>query len=312
MEKPMRPMTTPSDRDRIRDALLQHPELLERLRNMVRKSVPEIDVDDVFQTSWVKAREAKDLPLEQGPCIGFVLTIGHHTVVDYWRKRGGSREMPVEDLEYVAAACPQESISARLLVQKFAADEDMDEDRWQTFVWLARTSIGETVQKIADEMDIDYFVVHKRISKLKKDLRQKAIVWGGGIAFVALLVGTIWFYVLRPKPEIAHDKEKPAPTLNELAPSAPPMLPPPPPELSPAMRARTLRALAYRDCVDVAWASCLQLLNEAKAIDPDGEKDPLVKAARSDATEGVKHGSKTWMLGHAQPYEKEAAPPLDP
>jgi aminoglycoside phosphotransferase (APT) family kinase protein len=50
-----------------------------------------------------------------------------------------------------------------------------------------------------------------------------------------------------------------------------------------AVRAATLRREA-RDAYDTkAWAACLEKLNEAQALDPEGDNDPDVQALRRRA-----------------------------
>ena len=308
IEKPFRPMAAATQDDR--DALLRDPELLDALRSVVKKSIPEQDVEDVFNAVWIEARESKDLPLERGPCKGFLIVLGQRRVVDYWRARGRSLEEATDQIEYVAAACPQDAVEARDLYTKLA--NDTDPDKRQTFWWLARRAMGEEIRKIAREADLDYDVVRKRMETLRAELKGKALLWAAAVAVLAIVVGSAWL-IFRPKQQIAHDKEQqPAPTLNETAPTAPlpPPAPPAPPPLSPAEQAHQLRSFAYRECVADFWRECLAELDQAKQIDPDGEKDPLVKAARKDATEGLKHDPKLWGAPRNRPYEQAAAPPI--
>ena len=51
--------------------------------------------------------------------------------------------------------------------------------------------------------------------------------------------------------------------------------------------AHALRRQAFRSCVALNWYTCLEDLDLAREIDPAGEGDPLVKAARADAADAI-------------------------
>lgn len=50
-----------------------------------------------------------------------------------------------------------------------------------------------------------------------------------------------------------------------------------------AARARDLRAEARDDCAAKSWATCLEKLDEARALDPDGDESPEVQSLRRAA-----------------------------
>jgi hypothetical protein len=54
----------------------------------------------------------------------------------------------------------------------------------------------------------------------------------------------------------------------------------PPREPTPEERAAKLREDAYASCRDTLWAQCRNRLDEAQKLDPAGEADPRVQAAR--------------------------------
>jgi hypothetical protein len=63
-------------------------------------------------------------------------------------------------------------------------------------------------------------------------------------------------------------------------------------------RAGTLRTDAFGACDDGYWALCNDKLDEAQKLDPGGEGDPRVQAARKAAYEGT----------HARPDGKDKTP----
>ena len=76
-------------------------------------------------------------------------------------------------------------------------------------------------------------------------------------------------------------------------------------EIDPVDRARALRGLAFRDCLDQRWRDCLDGLQLARELDPDGDRDPAVQAARLDALTGVE--AKTdYRPEHARAYASKA------
>jgi hypothetical protein len=71
-------------------------------------------------------------------------------------------------------------------------------------------------------------------------------------------------------------------------PWSPPNATPSPQELAAAMRAE-----AFAACDAQTWDECTRKLDEASAIDPAGEADPRVTAARKAVTDGTqKHDDK--------------------
>jgi len=50
--------------------------------------------------------------------------------------------------------------------------------------------------------------------------------------------------------------------------------------------AEQMRFAAFRACDNGEWQRCLDLLDQARAIDPQGDSDPLVRFAREKATKG--------------------------
>jgi hypothetical protein len=62
---------------------------------------------------------------------------------------------------------------------------------------------------------------------------------------------------------------------------------PPPRQPSPQELAAKVRDEAYVSCEDGLWGQCERQLNEAQKMDPGGESDPRVKAARKAVQDGT-------------------------
>jgi hypothetical protein len=70
--------------------------------------------------------------------------------------------------------------------------------------------------------------------------------------------------------------------------------PPPPvahlrPDDTPAAHAAALRRDAVEACEARSWKTCLDRLDEARALDPSGDENPEVQALRHAAAQGVGH-----------------------
>jgi hypothetical protein len=192
----------------------------------------------------------------------------------------GGSSMPAADL------IEHHNLFTRIVV-------DLPTSHLQTLEWLARTVMGDSFAEIAREASLHEDVVRKRVHTLHR----RIIAAAAAFAFV-LVLGGFW-YALRPKPPIA-DHPKPEPTTmaparpasstqppqSQLEPEPQPSAPAPqtPHEMAAPFREEGLAACAKRD-----WATCLTSLERAKEIDPDGDPDPAVQAARKKAVQATKH-----------------------
>ena len=112
----------------------------------------------------------------------------------------------------------------------------------------------------------------------RERVRSRWVVWAAAACVVAAvvllaLVGRREVVAWWHRGEIAPDRER-APRRQEA-----------PVEDS---RAVALRTAAFAACERKEWLECLDKLEDAKAIDPAGDRDPRVEKARGDATEGLR------------------------
>jgi hypothetical protein len=104
----------------------------------------------------------------------------------------------------------------------------------------------------------------------------------GPVAIAAVLVlgGGVVVALMNSAAIVAYLKGEPIrPDLPWTPPSATP---------TPEQRAAALRSEAYAACVAEKWDECGRKLEEAKVLDPAGDEDPQVTAARKAAAEGAK------------------------
>lgn len=242
-----------------------HQVLGEDLRNalvaMVRKRVPESDVEDVVQATLAEAVESRHAPDDPEQLRRWIFGVARHKVVDLHRRRGRESFDVPEDL----AEGPAPHAEADLL--RWAEKRlPPGEEPQKTLEWMLREGDGEKLESIAESEKVPAPRVRQRVSRLRRHLKAN---WQREVALLAAVgvVITLAILVLRkPEPEpIAHD---------------PKALPAEP-------EAARLRKEAFAACDAKAWFSCLEGLDAAKRLDPAGDQAPAVAAARRAAEKAI-------------------------
>jgi hypothetical protein len=113
------------------------------------------------------------------------------------------------------------------------------------------------------------------------------------------------YVIFHPRPEQLLAFDEPGPVaLNEPAVSTHVREP------DPKDWAQVLRGEAFRACMDNKWDECLDGLDAASELDPSGDSDPIVAAARKDANDGnsanLKPGS-LWRPPVVRAYASRAS-----
>lgn len=252
--------------------LLGDPALRRALSDFVRRRVPASDVDDVVQTVLVDALAAPNAPTDPRELTRWMLGVARHKVADLHRR--AHREPPAEHAELEAVPAPIEELELARWAEEQAGSS---RDAKQTLAWMAREGEGEKLEAIATDEQVPAARVRQRVSRMRRWMKER---WLAELAAVAALgiVALVGWWILRrgDRPEA-----NPVP-----APSAPivPILPEPPSSLD---RARALRADALEKCKREEWAGCLEGLDQARGLDPVGDQEPAIGAARSQARDGL-------------------------
>lgn len=254
------------------------PELRAALVAMVRKRVPESEVEDIVQATLADAIESPNAPTDAESLRRWIFGIAKNKVVDYHRRAG--RE--TFDLPEVSGG-PAPHAEADLL--RWAEKHlPPGEENKKTLDWMLREGDGEKLEWIAESEKVPAPRVRQRVSRLRRHLKthwQKEVAL---LAAIGVIVG-ILALLLRPK--------EPEPIASEEIP-----------------RAAEIRKEALAKCLASEWKECLDKLDEAKRLDPAGDGRPEIREARENAEKALKRPPTAPTTNNITP-PPSAIPPLD-
>jgi DNA-directed RNA polymerase specialized sigma24 family protein len=268
-----------------RDGLARDKALTARLMAAARrKGVPGSDVENVVQDTISSACIARKLPGGSGDARDkYVFGILGYKIADYWRDTYTQKEIAERAEAYFAAhAVAADPVAERDVFDKLVTA--VKARQHSDLRCLLRHKIGQVpMTTIAREQGEDYEAFAKRMKRLWRQLQAAVGVMGG--VFALLLV------IFHPRPDHPLAFDEPGPVaLNEPAVSTHIG------ETDPTDWAQVLRGEAFRACMDNKWYECLEGLDAARELDPAGDHDPVVAAARKDATAGYAANLKSGSL----------------
>jgi DNA-directed RNA polymerase specialized sigma24 family protein len=254
-------------------ALLSDPTLRARIVCVVRKRVADDDaVEDIVQEALTDAYAYETrLPAEDSAAKKYLFGIVRNKIRMHIREWVAKTHDSFD--EEVHGKVDPAPVEARELVQKIVAG--VPPSRWETFTWFVRVTFGDSLAEIAREAGVEYDTAHKRIERMRDDLRRRANELTTMAAIVLLAFGILRTVRARPDPTATPDL-RPQPSYvvhNE-----------------PTQKAQTaaeLRRTALAACDAARWAECLERLDEARRLDAPGDATPDVQAARSAARKGL-------------------------
>jgi RNA polymerase sigma factor (sigma-70 family) len=242
---------------------LADPALRRAVEAVVRRRVPGDDADDVVQAALADVLSAARVPEDAEEFRRFVFAVTRNKVFDHFRRR--VREVPEEEaLEPAANEAP---LSARDIL-RWAEGKLPDAESEHTLEWMLREGDGEKLEQIARDANLPATRVRQRVSRLRRFLRERwaAELMLSVLGLVVLTSGAILYYEHTHRP---HDLAKHDP---ELRPEPPP---------SPEQQGRELRRVALQRCEHGDALQCLDDLDRAVTLDPEGDFAPEVVRARS-------------------------------
>lgn len=252
--------------------LLADVELRRAVADFVKRRVAAHDVDDVVQTVLVEALASKGRPQGKDELRRWLLGVARHKVVDLHRKH--HREQVVDDEGGVAdqrtSAPPVEEQALVGWAEKQVGESA---EAARTLRWMAREGEGEKLEHIAAEEAVAPATIRQRVSRLRRQMREKWLAELAAVAALSVLLFFAWRWWKRDEVAIVPERT-PSPT----APA------PEPPE----RRASQLREEARRACDEAKWAACLRNLDDARALDPDGDAAEAMRALRKQAEDALR------------------------
>jgi DNA-directed RNA polymerase specialized sigma24 family protein len=229
------------------------PDLRSALVAMVRKRVPESEVEDIVQSALAEAIGSPHAPTDSESLRRWIFGVAKNKVVDYHR-RAGRESFELPDVP----GTPAPHVEADLLRWAERNLPEGDENQ-KTLDWMLREGEGEKLESIAASEKLPPPRVRQRVSRLRRHFKEN---WQREVALLAALgviVSGILIFVLRkPTPEpITHEVVDP--------------------------RAEPVRRVALEKCAEADWKNCIEGLDEAKRLDPAGDARPDVQGARQAA-----------------------------
>ena len=231
------------------------PDLRSALARMVRKRVPESEVEDIVQSTLADAIESPHAPTDSESLRRWIFGIAKNKVVDYHRRAGRETfELP----EVAGKPAPHAEADLLRWAEKLLPP---GEENKTTLDWMLREGEGEKLEWIAETEKVPAPRVRQRVSRLRRHLKSH---WQKEVALLAALgvLVTILALVLR--------KKEPEPIANEDLP-----------------RAEELRKIGIEKCLAAEWTDCVEKLDAAKKLDPAGDTRPEVRQARDNANKAL-------------------------
>lgn len=231
------------------------PDLRAALVAMIRRRVPESEVEDIVQSTLADALASPNAPADSDSLRRWIFGIAKNKVVDYHRRAGRETfEMPE------VAGKPAPHAEADLLRWAERHLPPGDESK-TTLDWMLREGEGEKLEWIAETERLPATRVRQRVSRLRRHLKSH---WQREVALLAT------FGVLLTVLALALRRRDPEGIANEDAP-----------------RAAELRRQALDKCAEAAWRECVDGLDAAKQLDAAGDDRPEVRRAREQAREAL-------------------------
>ena len=256
------------------------PDLRSALVAMVRKRVPESEVEDIVQCALAEAIESPHAPTDSESLRRWIFGVAKNKVVDYHR-RAGRESFDLPDVP----GTPAPHLEADLLRWAERNLPEGDENQ-KTLDWMLREGEGEKLESIAASEKLPPPRVRQRVSRLRRHFKEN---WQREVALLAALgviVSALVVFVLRkPEPEpITHEVVDP--------------------------RAEPVRRLALEKCAAADWKNCVEGLDDAKRLDPAGDARPEVQRARQAAVDAAKSPAPPETAPSAAPSLPMTPPPV--
>jgi DNA-directed RNA polymerase specialized sigma24 family protein len=207
------------------------PAFRQTLVQIVRRRVPERDVEDIVQATLTCAL-SPSAPADDQALQRWLIGVAKHKSAD--RHRRGQRES--FELPEVAVEAPPHAENDLVRWAARVLPAEGEEPR-RTLEWMIREGDGEKLESIAESEQIPAPRLRQRVSRLRRHLRAE---WKKEVALLAALgvVAVLIWLARRGREPVAHEPIRPVPVEVAPAPQAPALgpsaTPAPPPVPVPA------------------------------------------------------------------------------
>jgi RNA polymerase sigma factor (sigma-70 family) len=213
---------------------LADPVLRREVEVAVRRRVRGDEAEDVVQATLADVLAAASVPDEPEEFRRYVFGVARHKVFDHFRRQRRKVE-GLDERDPDAPHAPEAPLSARDIL-RWAEGELPDSEDQSTLEWMLRESDGEKLEHIARDARLPATRVRKRVSRLRKLLRER---WAAELMLIGVLLllgGLGLLYLLArgktPDDVVKREPVRPAPSSLQAPPT--PQAPQTPPENRPA------------------------------------------------------------------------------
>ncbi|HXK16306.1 MAG TPA: sigma factor [Polyangiaceae bacterium] len=155
------------------------PTLRREVEAAVRRRVRGDEAEDVVQATLADVLSAASVPEQPEEFRRFVFGVARNKVFDHFRRQ----KRHTEGLDESQTAGPEAPLSARDIL-RWAEGELPDSESQSTLEWMLREGDGEKLEHIAKDAQVPATRVRKRVSRLRKLLRER---WAAELMLLGLL-----------------------------------------------------------------------------------------------------------------------------
>jgi RNA polymerase sigma factor (sigma-70 family) len=196
------------------------PALRREVEAAVRRRVRSDEAEDVVQATLADVLSASTVPEEPEEFRRFVFGVARNKVFDHFRRQ----KRQTDGLDDNEQAAPEPPLSARDILRW--AEGELPDSEAQTLEWMLREGDGEKLEHIARDAKLPATRVRKRVSRLRKFLRERwaAELMLAGLAALLCALGALYWYAKGRNPDdvVKREPVRPAPSApRQLEPSRP-------------------------------------------------------------------------------------------
>ena len=186
------------------------PALRREVEAAVRRRVRTDEAEDVVQATLADVLSASTVPDEPEEFRRFVFGVARNKVFDHFRRQ----KRQADGLDDNEPAAPEPPLSARDILRW--AEGELPDSEAQTLEWMLREGDGEKLEHIARDAKLPATRVRKRVSRLRKFMRERwaAELMLAGLAALLCALGALYWYAKGRNPDdvVKREPVRPAPS----------------------------------------------------------------------------------------------------